>query len=105
MVSYFTVSRATSSIVVTPSMTFRSPLRRSVIMPSLDRFPLQLETRRADENQLAQLVGDLHDFVEADAALVAGLVADLAAGAACGTTLLRLLGREADLDQRLRGVG
>jgi len=38
--SYLTVSRATSSIVVTPSMTFRRPLRRSVIMPSSTAFRL-----------------------------------------------------------------
>ena len=32
--AHFTVSRATSSIVVTPSMTLCRPLRRSVIIPS-----------------------------------------------------------------------
>src|SRR5207244_4310843 len=47
----------------------------------VDRLAAQLEARRADENQLAELVGDLHDFVETDAAFVAGLVAALAAGA------------------------
>ena len=73
--SYFTVSLTTSSIVVTPSFTLRRPLLRSVIMPFVDRLAPQLEAGRADENQLAQLLGDFHHFVQTDAALVAGVVA------------------------------
>src|SRR5262245_25232224 len=47
----------------------------------LDRLAPQFQAGRADQNQLAELVRDRHHLVEADAALVAGLVAALAAGA------------------------
>ncbi len=52
---YFTVSRTTSSIVVTPSFTLRRPLRAQRDHPFVDRLAPQLEPRRADQNQLAQL--------------------------------------------------
>src|SRR5262245_8681703 len=41
----------------------------------LDRLAPELETRRADENQLAQFFRHFEDFVQPDASLVAGLVA------------------------------
>src|SRR5262245_49913193 len=43
----------------------------------VDGLAPELETGRADEDQLAQLFGHLEHFVQADAALVAGLVAAL----------------------------
>src|SRR6185369_1958358 len=47
----------------------------------VDRLAAQLHARRADENQLLELLTDLHHLVEADAPLVAGRVALVAAGA------------------------
>src|SRR3954462_11362618 len=46
-----------------------------------DRLAPQLETRGADENEFTELLPDFHHLVKADAALVAGVVALLAAGA------------------------
>src|SRR5262249_25370570 len=70
--------------------------------PFVNRLAPELEARRADENQLAQLLADLHHFVQADAALVARLVALLAAGALLRRHLLRLFGREPGLNERRR---
>ena len=75
------VSRRTSSIDVTPVLDLPQTAAAQRDHAFLDGLAPQLERRRADENQLAQLVGDLHDFVQADAALVAGLVALVAARA------------------------
>src|SRR5262249_11276233 len=44
----------------------------------VDRLAPQLESRGADENQFSQLLGHFHHFIQADAALVPGLVAPLA---------------------------
>src|SRR6202011_1486327 len=41
----------------------------------IDRFLLELQRRRAHQNQFAQFVVDLHDLIKTDAALVAGLIA------------------------------
>src|SRR5436190_7204869 len=61
----------------------------------VDRLPAQLQGRGAHQDQLAQFVGDFHDFVETDAPLVAGVVAALAAGALLGDDLGRFFRREA----------
>ena len=66
------------------------------------RFLLQLQRRRADQNQFAKFVVDFHHFVEADAALVAGVVAGRAAFAVYIVDLAGFLRCEARLDQRLR---
>src|SRR5262245_34689796 len=68
----------------------------------LDRFPPEFETRRADENQLAQFFCHFKDFVQPDAALVAGLVALLAAHALHRRHGLGFFGREARLHERRR---
>src|SRR6188508_1724494 len=47
----------------------------------LDRGGLELRGRRALEDHLLQAVGEAHDLVERDAALVAGAVARAAAEA------------------------
>src|SRR5260370_18874354 len=47
--------------------------------PFVDGLAPQLERRRADPDQLPQLVGDFHHFVPTDAPLVAGVVATLTA--------------------------
>ena len=52
---------------------------RSVIIPSSIALRRSSSPEAPDEDQLAQLLGDLHHLVEADAALVAGVVALLAA--------------------------
>src|SRR4051812_39180612 len=54
----------------------------------VDRLAAQFQRGGADQNQLAQLLGDLHHFVETDAALVAAVVAALAAAALLGDDLL-----------------
>ena len=66
-------SLTTSSIVVTPSFTLRSPLCRSVIMPS--SIALRRSSRPDAPTRISslQLLADLHHLVEADAALVAGV--------------------------------
>src|SRR6266404_6095899 len=46
--------------------------------PLLDRLLLELQRRRADEDEFTELVIDLHDLVETGAALVAALVASRA---------------------------
>src|SRR5262245_47746876 len=52
-------------------------------------LPFELERRSPHENQLAELLGDFHDLVEADAPLVAGAIAPVAALAALGNHALR----------------
>ena len=89
--SHFTVSRTTSSIVVTPSFTLRRPLMPQRDHPFVDRLAPQLEARGADENQLAQLLADFHHFVEADAALVAGVVARSQPAPFIGVTVVGVL--------------
>ena len=46
---------------------------------ALDGLLLQFHCRGADQDQLADLVVDLHHFVQTAAALVSGVVADAAA--------------------------
>src|SRR5262245_2097062 len=47
--------------------------------PLVDGLASQLEAGGADQDQLAELLADLHHLVEADAPLVAGAVARVAA--------------------------
>src|SRR5262249_13352081 len=47
----------------------------------VDRLASELESRGAHENQFPQFLGHFHHLVQADAALVPGLVALLAASA------------------------
>ncbi len=61
----------------------------------------QLGGGGADHDHLADLLVELHDLEEADAALVAGVVALVAALGLEDLQGLGLLGSEADLDQRL----
>ena len=65
-------------MVVCPGATFVSPLRRKVIIPVLERFFLEFHRRGTDQDEFAEFVADFHDFVQADAAFVSGVVA-------CGT--------------------
>jgi hypothetical protein len=60
----------------------------------------QLDRRGAHENQLAELLGDFHDLVQADAALVAGVVALLAAATLVRHDHRRVLARKPAFDQR-----
>src|SRR5260370_10394481 len=69
--------------------------------PFVDRLAPELQRRRADEDQLAQLLGDLHHFIETHAPLVARVVAALAAGALLRAELLGLVLREAGVDALL----
>ena len=85
-------------------MTLCRPLRRSVIIPSSTALrrssspdaPTRISSRNSSR--------DLHHFIEADAALVAGVVALLAAAALLRDHLLRFVRREAGLDERLGGA-
>src|SRR3984893_5284489 len=70
--------------------------------PLVDRLATELGARRADENQLARLLADFHHFVEADAALVAGVEAPLAPLAPHRRHGVRIVGAVAGLDQRRR---
>ena len=47
--------------------------------PALDRLASKLQRRSTDENQLSELFGDLHHFVETDPTLETRAVALLAA--------------------------
>src|SRR5215212_9733733 len=69
--------------------------------PVVNSLLAQLQRRGPDQDQLAQLVRHFHHFVEADAALVASVVAGLAAAPLVGLHLLGLLDREADFQQGL----
>ena len=57
----------------------------------LDCLALDLPGRSADQDQFLDLLGDFHHFVQADAALVAGSVAGLAALALEGLDVLGFL--------------
>src|SRR6202166_3121809 len=70
--------------------------------PLVDRLAAELRARRADENQLAQLLADFHHLVEADAALVAGLRAPLTPFAPHRRHGVRIVGVVASLYQRRR---
>src|SRR5262245_7356226 len=65
--------------------------------PFVDRLAPQLESRGADENELAQLLGYFHHLVQANAAFVPGVVAALAAFAAHRRDGVGILGSEAGL--------
>src|SRR5439155_12080733 len=70
----------------------------------IDRLAPQLEPGGADENQLADLLADLHHLVQADASLIARVVAPVAALALLRGDLLRFFLREARFDERRRRV-
>src|SRR3990170_4849080 len=63
--------------------------------PFLDGLPAQLQRGRADEDELAQLLRDLHDLVETHPSLVARVVALVAPGALLRHHAARLAGIEA----------
>src|SRR6185312_11285050 len=69
----------------------------------LDGFLPQLEGAAAGEDHLPHLVLDLQHLVEADAALVAGVAATVAAAAFEELERARLVLREAGLHERRRG--
>src|ERR1019366_6954760 len=69
----------------------------------LETLPLDLDGRRAREDEFADLLGDLEHLDEGDAALVAGVVALLAALALHDLNALGVLRREAEGDEDLRG--
>src|SRR5207245_9079320 len=69
----------------------------------LDRLLLQFVGRSANENQLAQFIIDLHDFVETGATLVSAFVASGTAFAVIDLGGLRFFGRVAGVDKRLVG--
>src|SRR5262249_60105390 len=58
--------------------------------PVVDRLAPELERRGADEDQLADLLGDFHHLVEADASAVAGVVVAVAPAALLLNHLLLL---------------
>src|SRR3954470_14531321 len=70
--------------------------------PLLDRLAPQLGARGANQNQLLEFLANRHHFIEADASLVAGRIALVAAGALHRRDFVGVLGREAGLHQRLR---
>src|SRR5208337_755566 len=69
---------------------------------AFNRFFLEFNRRSAHQNQFPYLVVHFHQFVQTGAALVTGLVAGGAALALHDLHRLRLLGREAFIDQGLR---
>ena len=73
---------------------------RSVIIPSSIALRRSSSPGGADQNQLLELVADRHHFVEADAALVAGGVALVAAGALHRRDLVGVFLGEAGQHQR-----
>src|ERR1700730_7136435 len=58
----------------------------------VDRPSAGLGGRRADENQLAQLLADFHHFIETDATLVPGVEAPVAALASHRRHGVRIVG-------------
>src|SRR5438093_2633341 len=70
--------------------------------PVVDGFSPQLQARGADENQLAQILADLHHFVQTDAAFVAGQIAAIAADAFEWHDGVRIGRRKSGLDERRR---
>ena len=99
-----TVSRRTSSMVVMPALIFSRPLMRSVSMPSSRAFLLISTAVAPDHDQVADAFRDLHDLVEADAALVAGAVAHAAAASLVELEGAHHLRREADSMRVLAGT-
>ena len=86
---YFTVSRTTSSMRRHAVLDFPQAALAERDHAFVNRLAAQFEAGRADENQLAQLLADFHHFVEADAALVAGVVAAYRSRRPCiGITVL-----------------
>src|SRR5262245_50868096 len=67
----------------------------------LDRLPAQFEAGRSHEDQLSEVVGYLHDFIETDSSLVAGAVARRTPDSLEGPDLLGYGSGKPDVDQRL----
>src|SRR5262245_61804591 len=70
----------------------------------VDRFASQFESRGTDENELSQLLSHFHHLIQADAALVSGLVAPVAADAFRRCHRVGIVCREARLQKRGRGM-
>ena len=75
---------------------------RRVSIPFSLAFCLNLGGGGADHDHFPDLLVELHDFEQADPALVAGVVALVAALGLEDLIGLGFLGRKADLDQGLR---
>ena len=73
------VTLATSAMDVTPFLTFSKPSARSGRMPCATATLRISSARGALDREVANLVADHHDLVEADPALVAGAAAAVAA--------------------------
>src|SRR6267142_4115807 len=69
------------------------------------RLVPELDRRGSRQDHLPHRVGDLHDLVQPDPSLVAGVVARRAPLAFVKLDLLRVLGAVADVDERLLGHG
>src|ERR1700737_3004264 len=85
-----------------PILDFSQPAHAEREHALVHGLAAQLETRRADEDQLAQLFAHGHDFVEADAALVPGEVALVTPAALERLDRVGVLLLEARLEQRRR---
>src|SRR5580765_267512 len=68
----------------------------------IDRFSPKFHCTRANDDELSELIRDLHYFVKPYAAFIARIVAVVAASAAIDLERRRFFLRKADLDQTFR---